>query len=691
MRLLNTATFILSDFTGSEIPPYAILSHRWEGHEITFRELEDIKGSDPAAFVNSEQDVNTAAWSKIKGCCDQARVHGYAWIWVDSCCIDKSSSAELSEAINSMFTWYGKAGVCYAYLSDVQSTDAEMPAAAQEEFQRSRWFSRGWTLQELLAPKEVIFCAAAWQQLGNRQQLWPLISKATGIGDLGGWRTASIAQKMSWASRRETTRSEDKAYSLMGLFGVNMPPLYGEGENAFIRLQLEILRISDDESIFAWADDKDTSGGLLARSPKAFQNSGDFRRLDVFRYEKAPYSMTNKGIRVELPVCIPEELHLDFMDADDTFLAFLSCRAGQNYSMLAILLRRIKGNQFTRVSSAEIIRVPGWNDNMQARIESSTRMVQVKQEDDSELSFRGLPQYRFSVALDVLEFKGFQVTSRWTSWSTSCSSWDDGEARDEETIVIDRMEGKDSVTAALEFTSRQSSRFENYDSHPALAYAESDRFVLVFNMYARRARLGILLPSGTETMRAMLRKWMQPGDWMTNCGRVLPTRRLVSGTKVTAQLVGKPSNLWLRSYQAEVSFEDPVELHTTQIPDTPSDLLVEELPNNEVESTEKRNSMSIDPGENYYPRGFLLQKESEVAPKRREFWLSRPLHQVAGVSELADNEVFSFNSEFADAAKNYSIRGFLEHRDYLDFTPYFDHFSIGDGRVQNEEKLTQIK
>ena len=163
---------------------------------------------------------------KIRCSCERAVLDGLQWIWVDSCCIDKMSSAELSEAINSMFHWYRKAQVCYAYLSDVfiPWPDDGMNAAslASYQFRNSRWFRRGWTLQELLAPRKLIFFSRAWLSLGDRSELWTHVSEATGIKNEKGWEVASVAQKMSWASKRETTRNEDRAYSLMGLFGVNM-------------------------------------------------------------------------------------------------------------------------------------------------------------------------------------------------------------------------------------------------------------------------------------------------------------------------------------------------------------------------------------------------------------------------------------------------------------------------------------
>lgn len=316
MRLLNTKTHRLEEFIGENVPSYAILSHRWENEEVTFKDLENLK--DGGEFKKG--------YSKIQGCCSQAVTDGYEWVWIDSCCIDKSSSAELSEAINSMFRWYKQAQVCYAYLSDVggllddeyefnsqPNSDSKeaMPILGMDaEIYYSKWFQRGWTLQELLAPKHLVFFNKNWSFLGTKGDLETTISFTTGIMDLKNFMDASVAQKMSWASNRETTRIEDRAYSLFGLFGVNLPPLYGEGQNAFLRLQLEILRTSDDESIFAWLDSEDVSGGLLARSPSAFKECGGIKRKD-FEIDRPAYLMTNKGLRLEsCLVPSPDPAHL---------------------------------------------------------------------------------------------------------------------------------------------------------------------------------------------------------------------------------------------------------------------------------------------------------------------------------------------------------------------------------------------
>ncbi|EIW61091.1 uncharacterized protein TRAVEDRAFT_86691, partial [Trametes versicolor FP-101664 SS1] len=193
---------------------------------------------------------------KIKAICKVARDAGYKLVWIDSACIDKSSSAELAEAINSMFELYRLADVCYVYLVDVPDSK-EDPEHHTSMFQHSRWHGRGWTLQELLAPKEVVFLTASWTFLGTKCSLVHALTLATNIDSnilLGRapLSSASVARGMSWAASRETTRIEDEAYSLLGIFGVHMSPIYGEGRNAFLRLQEEIIKTIPDQSIFAW-------------------------------------------------------------------------------------------------------------------------------------------------------------------------------------------------------------------------------------------------------------------------------------------------------------------------------------------------------------------------------------------------------------------------------------------------------
>ena len=271
MRLLHTSTLTLHEFFGDEIPSYAILSHTWGDEEVTLQDLE--KG----------QSKSRAGYAKITGCCALALSNGWEWLWIDTCCIDKTSSAELSESINSMYRWYRDSGVCYAYLTDCFLRWGNI----SDVFCKCRWFTRGWTLQELLAPSTVIFYDRDWCEIGTRSSLTPQISIVTGISsqDMADPQSASIAAKMSWASRRQTSRVEDMAYSLLGIFDLTMPLLYGEGHNAFKRLQYELIGVrSDDESIFAWKHDDPRPSGMLAQSPAAFADSGDivtFVNLDA--------------------------------------------------------------------------------------------------------------------------------------------------------------------------------------------------------------------------------------------------------------------------------------------------------------------------------------------------------------------------------------------------------------------------
>ncbi|KAJ0301670.1 hypothetical protein COL516b_007646 [Colletotrichum fioriniae] len=246
MRLLNVETRKLQEFVVN-IPRYAILSHTWGDDEVTFQDLD------------RPDHTNKRGYVKIDGTCCLAARDGIKWVWVDTCCIDKTSSTELSEAINSMYQWYNESSTCYAYLEDVQQGDD--PSSFDSQFCDSRWFTRGWTLQELLAPKTVEFFDAAWKNLGTRSSLAPKIESITSIPtdflerneEYPAIHSAKIAMRMSWAARRQTTRVEDIAYSLLGIFDVNMPLLYGEGERAFERLQIEIMKQSSDDSILAWA------------------------------------------------------------------------------------------------------------------------------------------------------------------------------------------------------------------------------------------------------------------------------------------------------------------------------------------------------------------------------------------------------------------------------------------------------
>ena len=188
-------------------------------------------------------------------CCELAARGSVDYVWIDTCCIDKKSSAELSEAINSMWRYYTDATVCYAHLADVPYTEKIPYDARGTDFGDSEWFTRGWTLQELIAPVYVRFYSKDWRFLGTKSGLAPTSAIITGIPprclDARNIRASSVARRMSFASNHVTTRTEHVAYCLMELMDVNIPLLYGEGSKAFKRLQEEIIRDSDDQTVLA--------------------------------------------------------------------------------------------------------------------------------------------------------------------------------------------------------------------------------------------------------------------------------------------------------------------------------------------------------------------------------------------------------------------------------------------------------
>ncbi|KAI6145910.1 heterokaryon incompatibility protein-domain-containing protein [Pisolithus tinctorius] len=374
---------------------YAILSHRW-GAEVGYEEMTGLVKMEKG---EREEIRQRTGYQKLIRSCEQARKDGHKWLWIDTCCIDKRSSSELSEAIHSMYRWYQNAQVCYAYLSDVD----ELPRPTEpydpwlrtpNDWQESEWFTRGWTLQELIAPRELKFFNKDWAPIGNKRHLAAVLQDITGIprevlrDGLGG-KPLSVAQIMSWAAHRKTERVEDRAYSLMGLFGVNMPMLYGEGEKAFQRLQLEIIRTSSDQSIFAWNRWKPRTVSVLADDPSDFRGCGRIEKVepDQFadrlmkyiqwnklgspwyitrRYRKistnpihwcrlawlrrhavsqqhhVSFSVSNAGIQVCLPI-------IPLPDSRNHFRAILACRGG-GFGLETIDLE-FSGSRYLRTSA----------------------------------------------------------------------------------------------------------------------------------------------------------------------------------------------------------------------------------------------------------------------------------------------------------------------------------------------------
>ncbi|KAF2732576.1 HET-domain-containing protein [Polyplosphaeria fusca] len=251
MRLLSTngdGEFSLTEFIDDSIPRYAILSHTWgaDQEEVAFKDMMEKTGR------------NKRGYGKLQFCRERAAGDHLDYFWVDTCCIDKSSSTELSEAINSMFRWYREAAKCYVYLSDVSTsgsiqTGPPSQLAWEAAFQQSRWFTRGWTLQELLAPASVEFYSTDGKLLGDKTSMVRVLQEITGIsgralqGDpLSGF---GVDERLSWAAGRKTKRAEDAAYSLLGIFDIHMPLIYGEGKDkALARLQREMQSLQGEGS-----------------------------------------------------------------------------------------------------------------------------------------------------------------------------------------------------------------------------------------------------------------------------------------------------------------------------------------------------------------------------------------------------------------------------------------------------------
>ena len=406
MRLINCSTLQLEEFFGTNIPRYAVLSHTWGNDEVSFADL------------TSGQPLVGSGYQKIIFTCQQAIKDEIGYAWVDTCCIDKSSSAELSEAINSMFAWYQNSVRCYAYLSDVRA------AKMDKDLPKSRWFRRGWTLQEMLAPRTVTFYDQQWVNMGDLHQHAGRISKITGIDQPLLWTDWSyvvndkkfdsycVATRMSWASTRQTTRAEDMAYCLLGIFNINMPLLYGEGDRAFRRLQEEIIRKSDDDSILAWSlspriDHPGPPGLLrrsmrdylcrtsgfdcLARSPEDFTNCADLTRATI---PPTPFTLTNSGLQIQLPVVRVLSCGACFGDAESMWIGLLGCSRASSRNFLGIKL------------------YPDGDEDS-----SSVRVVRLRQ---SCSTVDVGPRYAFSAVSKTVTIAGFNGFQRGRNFDYAC-------------------------------------------------------------------------------------------------------------------------------------------------------------------------------------------------------------------------------------------------------------------------------
>lgn len=320
----------------------AIISHRWGNNETKFHDLEEIlqprkssngailKFDDPEGYEFGEEEEGLL---KIAEARKKAREYGFrgddggqaqetlGYIWMDTCCIDKTDGIETERAINSMFRWYRDAKVCFVYLSDVAKNTCEYQKEQVDKlgnitrrrrdcFEKSEWFLRGWTLQELLAPKAMCFFDYQWRFIGTKKTLSTEIQNAAKIEAKylnGDFSDACTAVRMSWLSRRNTTLKDDMAYCMVGVFGVHMYIKYGEDEDAFLRLEEELIKQkAADESIFAWKHERVESCGLLAPWPTCFSESGGLTILSQKYRQRKPYTVTGGGIEFHAPNVLPD-------------------------------------------------------------------------------------------------------------------------------------------------------------------------------------------------------------------------------------------------------------------------------------------------------------------------------------------------------------------------------------------------
>lgn len=402
----------LESFLYGNTPPYAILSHTWGEGEVTF---QDVTLPHP--------DLGTKrGWLKIVGFRDAIIAKSnllkspVQYVWVDTCCIDKTSSSELSEAINSMFRWYRESVICFALLEDVAlpTKDDSSVRTVGDDFEQARWFTRGWTLQELLAPSQVEFFDQNWAWIGSKADLASRISLRTNIAEevvlTGEWPFASISQRMAWAAGRVTTQMEDMAYCLLGIFDVHMPMLYGEGERAFVRLQEEIIKESDDHSIFAWdAADKPESVetiGIFATSPSYFKDGAS---IEPNLAGGEPFSLTNKGLNISVPI-------IERSGFPGEQVVILSCtHAGDVSSFVGIQVRCDPANPsiFSRLRASPVT-VP--LQNPAAILHSSRSVFLAKRDHKYQLDYRPLKYHIRGLDgyINNLEFVAASPRDSWT-------------------------------------------------------------------------------------------------------------------------------------------------------------------------------------------------------------------------------------------------------------------------------------
>jgi len=357
MRLINSKTLLFEEHFDPDVPPYAILSHTWgpRDQEVTYQDYTDILRGDKSA-------KGKAGYAKIVETCRLARRRNLGLVWIDTCCIDKSSSAELAESINSMFKWYQESRTCFVYLEDL-----EPGGNMNEDLGKCRWFTRGWTLQELLAPSSLSFYDNTWTKRGRKRDYLSQISAITHIDEdvLAGTVTleeCSLGERMYWAANRRTTRVEDIAYCLLGIFDVNLPLIYGEGPKAFRRLQEEIIKQTDDMTIFSWQRPHpktfpewglQVGDDLLASSPADFTRQ-KFPR-DIEPDGTLRFAFTNTALRIRAPLFFTSKGSPEAAEKGAYFF-LTGMKDLESDEWIGVPLTKVGPDSFARCRNATLIR-----------------------------------------------------------------------------------------------------------------------------------------------------------------------------------------------------------------------------------------------------------------------------------------------------------------------------------------------
>ncbi|KAM5342311.1 hypothetical protein ACJ41O_013277 [Fusarium nematophilum] len=422
MRLLHSSRLHLRTFFGNEIPPYAILSHTWDQDEFLYNHLRSglaelqLLQTLKTSSTRHQPPTMTRGLYKVLMTCLTAEHLGLEWVWVDTCCIDKSSSTELSESINSMFRWYAKSAICFAFLEDVTlEPDGKFPALEQ-----SRWFTRGWTLQELIAPHRILFYGRNWGFLGPSNHILPRLAAITGIKEAlldncekslpsnqsapsgqklcccsvrrdvsAVLQNESAVTKMKWAATRRLTREEDIAYCLLGIFNVNMPLIYGEGAvQAFYRLQREIINSVADQSLLLFLDPGDavesrdtcssrTTTTLLAEHPSWFLHSGTIERIQR-RGRAVMFSESPSRIAVDV-ILVPCDITIRYKRPEPQNLSSFADELTVRNLRLAVLDCHVEGDVRKRpailVSSAGHRELRGMSVVLSAGSEDTPKII----------------------------------------------------------------------------------------------------------------------------------------------------------------------------------------------------------------------------------------------------------------------------------------------------------------------------